>query len=71
MSTAKNMLRRLHEEYGATFVLISHQVASIADMVNEYHFFDQGRHILSCDLAGLKQSSHEKIKYYMQLQSLR
>lgn len=70
MSTAKNMLRRLHEEYGATFVLISHQVASIADMVNEYHFFDQGKHILSCDLAGLKQSNHEKIKYYMQLQSL-
>lgn len=70
MSIAKNMLKRLHEEYGATFVLISHQVASIADMVNEYHFFDNGRHILSCDLAGLKQSNHEKIKYYMQLQSL-
>lgn len=70
MSIAKNMLRRLHTEYGATFVLISHQVASIADMVDEYHFFDLGKHILSCDLAGLKQSNHEKIKYYMQLQSL-
>lgn len=70
MSIAKNMLRRLHQEYGATFVLISHQLASIADMVDEYHFFDNGRHILSCDLAGLKQSANEKIKYYMQLQSL-
>lgn len=70
MSIAKNMIRRLHAEYGATFVLISHQLASIADMVDEYHFFDNGRHILSCDLAGLKQSTNEKIKYYMQLQSL-
>lgn len=70
MSIAKNMIKRLHAEYGATFVLISHQVASIADMVNEYHFFDQGKHIASCDLAGLKQSSHEKIKNYMQLQAL-
>ena len=70
MNIAKNMIRRFHAEYGATFVLISHQVASIADMVDEYHFFDQGRHILSCDLAGLKQSSNEKVKYYMQLQSV-
>ncbi len=70
MSIAKNMLMRLHKEKGTTFVLISHQVASMADMVQEYHFFDKGRHILSCDLQGLKQSSHEKIKHYMQLQEL-
>lgn len=70
MSIAKNMLMRLHKEQGTTFVLISHQVASMADMVQEYHFFDKGRHILSCDLQGLKQSSHEKIKHYMQLQAL-
>lgn len=70
MSIAKNMLMRLHKEQGTTFVLISHQVASMADMVQEYHFFDKGRHILSCDLQGLKQSSHEKIKHYMQLQEL-
>lgn len=70
MSIAKNMLRRLHAEYGVTFVLISHQLASIADMVDKYHFFDNGKHLLSCDLAGLKQSTNEKIKYYMQLQSL-
>lgn len=70
MSIAKNMLMRLHKKKGTTFVLISHQVASMADMVQEYHFFDKGRHILSCDLQGLKQSSHEKIKHYMQLQAL-
>ncbi len=67
---AKNMIMRLHKEHCSTFVLISHQVASIADMVHEYHFFDKGRHILSCDLEGLKQSSHEKIRYYMKLQGL-
>ncbi len=70
ISTAKNMIKRLHAESGVTFVLISHQVASIADLVHEYHFFDRGEHILSCDLEGLKRSNHEKIKHYMQLQSL-
>ncbi len=64
------MIKRLHAESGVTFVLISHQVASIADLVHEYHFFDRGEHILSCDLEGLKRSNHEKIKHYMQLQSL-
>lgn len=68
--TAKNLLLRAHEQFGATLVLISHQVASIADIVDEYHFFDCGRHILSCGLDGLKESSHEKIKYYMKLQSV-
>lgn len=70
MRIAKNMIMRLHKEAGTTFVLISHQVASMADMVQEYHFFDQGRHVVSCDLQGLKQSSHEKIQYYMKLQAL-
>lgn len=70
IAAAKNMIMRLHEECGTTFVLISHQIASIADMVREYHFFDKGRHILSCDLEGLKQSGHEKIRYYMKLQAL-
>ena len=32
------MIKRLHAESGVTFVLISHQVASIADLVHEYHF---------------------------------
>lgn len=69
ISIVKNIIQNLHEKEKICFILISHQLSSISNLVDKYHFFAKGKHIISCDLQELVNSPLESVKQYMALQS--